>query len=92
MKSKTVKPKPKRKHKWRWLRYRKGDHAHNMVCAAQHWIHQNGGTAVVIGGIGLLDQSYPFVPGSTGRFQVCVGALGVMPKPRKEKAAKEPAA
>jgi hypothetical protein len=76
----TAKPKPRRKRrtrKWVWLRYRKGDHAHNLVCAAQHWIHEQGGTAVVLGGIGLLDQGH-------GRYQVCIGALGIMPV-KKEK-------
>lgn len=64
------------KQKWRWLRYRKGDHAHNLVCAAQHWIHENGGTAVVLGSIGIMDQG-------GCKYQVCIGALGR--KPVKEK-------
>lgn len=72
-----AKAKKKRKARWSWLRYRKGDHAHNLVCAAQHYIHENGGTAVVLGGIGLMDQG-------GGRYQLCVGALGRMP-PKKEK-------
>lgn len=72
-----AKAKKKRKAKWSWLRYRKGDHAHNLVCAAQHYIHENGGVAVVLGGIGLMDQG-------GGRYQLCVGALGRMP-PKKEK-------
>jgi hypothetical protein len=66
----------KRKSKWKWMRYRKGDHAHNLVCAAQHWIHENGGTAIVIGGIGLIDQG-------KAKYQVCIGALGRMPKKKK---------
>lgn len=67
-----AKAKKKRKAKWRWLRYRKGDQAHNLQCAAQQWIHSRGGTAVVLGPIGLLYQG-------GGKYQVCVGALGVMP-------------
>lgn len=67
----------KKKRKWTWLRYRKGDHAHNLVCAAQHWIHENDGTAVVLGKIGLLDQG-------NGRYQVCIGALGKMPQKKPE--------
>lgn len=63
--------------KWKWLRYRKRDHAHNLICAAQHYIHQNGGTAVVLGSIGLMDQG-------GGRYQLCIGALGEMPGKPKE--------
>lgn len=67
----------KRKKKWRWLLYRKGDHAHNLTVAAQRWIHANGGTAVVLGGIGLLNEG-------SHRYQVCVGALGVLPKAKSK--------
>ena len=73
----------KHKHKWRWLRYRKGDVSHNLICAAQRWIHANGGTAVVIGGIGILDEENPFLEGTKGKYRVCIGALGI--KPTKEK-------
>lgn len=75
----------KRKQKWRWLRYRKGDHAHNLICAAQHWIHEHGGCAVVIGGIGILDEENPFLEATKGKFQVCIGALGTKPTKFKEK-------
>lgn len=68
-----AKAKKKRKAKWKWLRYRKRDHAHNMVCAAQHWIHENGGTAVVIGSVGIIDEG-------EGRYQVCIGVLGKIPE------------
>ena len=68
----------KRKQKWRWLRYRKGDHAHNLLCAAQHWAHENGGTMVVEGPIGIMDQG-------GGRYQICVGALGVLPQKTMKK-------
>lgn len=67
----------KTKRKWTWLRYRKKDHVHNLICAAQHWIHENGCTAVVLGGISLLDQG-------GGRYQVCLGVLGKKPEKRKE--------
>lgn len=76
--------KPKRKQKWRWMRYRKGDHAHNLTCAAQRWIHANGGTAVVLGGIGILDEENPFLEGTKGRYQVCVSALGTKPEKKKK--------
>lgn len=79
-----IKPK-KRKQNWRWLRYRKNDLAHNVLCAVQRWIHANGGTAVVLGGIGLMDEHNPFIPGTKGKYQVCVSALGVLPV-KKEKA------
>jgi hypothetical protein len=71
------KKKVKRKRKWTWLRYRKGDHAHNLFYAAQHWIHENGGTAVVLSGISLMDQG-------AGRYQVCIGALGKMPEKKQK--------
>jgi hypothetical protein len=71
-----------RKRKWSWLRYRKGDHAHNLVCAAQHWIHENGGSAIVLGGIGLMDQG-------GGRYQVCIGALGKLPSKKEKKDGKK---
>lgn len=69
--------KKKRKQKWMWLRYRKSDLAHNLQVAAQRWIHANGGTAVVLGRIGVMDEG-------GGRYQVCVGALGRLPV-KKEK-------
>ena len=71
----------KRKHrqKWTWLRYRKNDHAHNLLVAAQKWIHANGGTAVLLGGVGILNEENPLVPGTAGKYQVCIGALGRIP-------------
>lgn len=71
----TAKKKKKRRG-WIWLRYRKKDHGHNLVCAAQHWIHEQGGTAVVIGRIGILDEG-------AGRYQVCVGVLGKKPEKKE---------
>jgi hypothetical protein len=73
-----------KKRKWVWLRYRKRDLAHNVQVAVQRWIHANGGAAVVLGGIGLLDEENPFVPGSKGKYQVCVSVLGILPTPKKK--------
>jgi hypothetical protein len=63
----------KGKHKWRWLRFRKGDHAHNLIVAAQRYIHANKGTAVVLGGIGIMHQG-------EFRYSVVIGATGRPPK------------
>lgn len=68
----------KKKRRWIWLRYRKNDLAHNVQVAVQKWIHGNGGSAIVLGGIGIMDQG-----GS--RYQVCIGAVGKLPvKPEKK--------
>lgn len=69
----------KRKRKWTWLRYRKNDLAHNVLVATQRWIHANGGTAVVIGSIGIMDEGQH-------RYRVCVGALGRLPEKKEKKA------
>ncbi len=68
----------KRKRKWSWLRYRKSDLAHNVQVAVQRWIHANGGTAVVLTGVGVMDEG-------GNRYQVCIGALGLKPTIKKEK-------
>ena len=81
----SKKPKKRRRQKWRWMRYRKGDTAHNLLCATQRWIHANGGTAVVIGSIGVMNEDNPFIAATKGRYRICVGALG-MPPIKKEKA------
>ena len=67
----------KTKRRWRWLKFRKGDHAHNLIVAAQRWIHANGGTAVVLGGIGLMDDPIEF------KYHVVISATGQKPKPKK---------
>jgi len=60
------------------LRFRKNDPAHNLMAATQHWILANGGTAVVLGGVGLMRES-------EYKYQVCIGALGRAPeKPKSE--------
>lgn len=54
------------------LRYRKNDHSHNLLVAANRWIKANGGNAVVLGGIGLeTDGSF--------RYRVSIGAVGKPP-------------
>lgn len=75
--------KKKRKQRWVVLRYRKNDPDHNIIVATQRWIHAHGGTAIVIGGVGILDEENPFVLGTKFKYQVCIGAMGQ--KPMKEK-------
>lgn len=67
----------KKKRNWRWLRFRKKDHSHNLLVAAQRWIHANGGTAIVLGGIGLMDGSLKY------SYNVVVSATGRKPQPKK---------
>ena len=66
------------------MRYRKDDVSHNVLCAVQRWIHANGGTAVVLGGIGIMNEDNPFIAATKGRYRICVGALG-LPPVKKEK-------
>lgn len=54
------------------LRFRKGDHSHNVMVAVQAWLRANGGYALVMGGIGIMRES-------SMKFQVCVGILGRAP-------------
>lgn len=56
------------------LRFRKGDHAHNLQAAAQAWLIANGGDAVVIGGIGIMPDF------GVGKFNICIGIVGTPPK------------
>lgn len=70
----------KRKQKWSWLRYRKNDLPHNMQVAAQRWIHANHGTAVVMGGISIIERP----DARPGQYYVAIGCLGKRPvKPAK---------
>jgi hypothetical protein len=64
------------------MRYRKGDLAHNLMCAAQHFIHANKGTAVVMGPIQVIEM-----PGARpGCYTIGVACLGQKPvNPVKEK-------
>lgn len=64
------------------MRFRKNDPAHNLLAATQHWLRANGGYAVVIGGIGVLDEEHPLLESTRGKFQICVKCLGQ--KPTKE--------
>lgn len=74
--------KKKRKRKWEWLRYHKNDLPHNMQVAAQRWIHANGGTAIVMGGVSLIE-----LPGTrSGNYYVAIGCMGKRPvKPEATK-------
>ena len=66
-----------KKKKWNWLRYRKNDPGHNVIVSVQRWIHANGGTAVVLGGIGLMDMG-------EFRYGVVISATGKRPEKPKE--------
>lgn len=69
-----------KKSKTTLLRFRKGDHAHNLIAAAQRWLRANGGDALVMGGIGILTM-----PGDAeARFSITVGCLGRRPKQMPE--------
>jgi hypothetical protein len=71
-----------RKRRWLWLRYRKGDVAHNLLVAAERYIHANGGTAVVLGGIKVI-QMEP--AGCQLTYNLAIGFLGKnLDPPRKE--------
>lgn len=55
-----------------YLRFRKNDPTHNLIAATQHWIKANGGTAIVLGGIGLLaDGAF--------KYSVCLRVVGRAP-------------
>lgn len=60
------------------LRFRKNDPAHNLQAAAQHWLRANGGDAIVMGGIGILDEG-------AHKFQICVGIVGRKPVKENKK-------
>lgn len=76
----TVK-KAKRKPRWRHMRFRKGDVAHNLLAATQHYVKAKGGTAVVLGGIYIFRE-----PGDLpARYKIAVGCLGRPPIKPEEK-------
>lgn len=75
--SRPRKNRRRRKQKWIWLRYRKNDLAHNVQTAVQRWIHANGGTSVVLGGVGLIDLGTPFDAGI--KYGVVVSCVGIRP-------------
>ncbi len=62
----------RRKPKWTTLRFRKGDAAHNVMAAVQKWVRINKGTAVVMGGISVMEYG-PY------RYGVVVNILGQKP-------------
>ncbi len=63
------------------LRYRKNDPGHNMLVSTQRWIHANGGTALLLGGIDIvqLPEDNPL------KYRVAVVAIGKKPS-KKDKA------
>jgi hypothetical protein len=60
------------------MRFRKGDPAHNLLAATQHWVKANGGDLIVVGGIGLIHNW------DEHKFSVAVGCLGRKPKIEKK--------
>jgi hypothetical protein len=56
------------------MRFRKNDPAHNLLAATQHWIKANGGSVVVIGGIGLMRKPFDEL-----RYQIVVSCMGKPP-------------
>lgn len=71
-----TKPKKRKKPRLIRMRFRKNDPSHNLLAATQAWILANGGSALVIGGIGIMHEGEM-------KYRVCIGALGR--KPTKEK-------
>lgn len=72
----------KRKSKFVRLRFRKGDTAHNLLTAVQHWVHEHGGTVIVGGGIEV--QQWPGM--GTANYRVAVRCMGKLPRGKDEKA------
>lgn len=62
------------------LRFRKADRAHNLQAAVQHWVHANGGSVSVIGGIEIITMpdEAPY------KYRVAVGCLGRRPEKKPE--------
>jgi hypothetical protein len=60
------------------MRFRKGDPAHNLLAATQHWVHANGGKLLVVGGIGLMSNNL-----DRYKFSVVVGCMGRKPEIKK---------
>lgn len=61
------------------MRFRKHDHAHNLLAAAHRWLRANGGDALVIGGIQIISM-----PGDhESKFSVAVGVVGKRPKKKE---------
>lgn len=67
-------PKPvKKKFKSNFIHFRKNDPTHNLIAATQHWIEANGGTALVLGSIGLMYEG-------EFKYSVCMHVVGRPPK------------
>ena len=66
-----------RKHKAVMLRFRKKDPGHNVLAAVSRWVKANGGTILVIGGIGIMPGEGAF------QYYVTVQCMG-QPPIRKE--------
>ena len=62
------------------MRYRKGDLAHNLMCAAQRYIHANKGTAVVMGPIQVIEMPYA----RPGSYTIGIACLGQKPTKREK--------
>lgn len=71
----------RRKPKFIKLRFRKNDPDHNLLAAAQHWVHAHGGTIIVGGGIEL--QQWPGAP--MGQYRIAVRCVGRLPKGKDDK-------
>jgi hypothetical protein len=78
-KKKTKKLRPRRQT---MLKFRSCSPGHNLLVAASHWVKANGGNAVVLGGIGIMDEEKIFIEGHEGQYQVCIKCVGR--KPTKE--------
>ena len=69
------KPKKRWKPTFRMMRYRKHDPAHNMLVATQRYIHANGGSVTIIGGVEV--QQFGEGP---NHFRIAVRCLGTPPE------------
>lgn len=74
--------KKRAKPKWRIMRFRKKDHTHNLMAAAVKWIHANGGTAVVIGGVEVQDWGE-----GAYKYRVALNVVGQKPAKKKPEGA-----
>jgi hypothetical protein len=63
------------------MRFRKNDHAHNLLAAVERYIRANGGKVIVIGGIEI--QKWP--DDGEFKFKVAVGCSGRQPKKPESK-------
>lgn len=66
------------KRKTTTLRFRKNDPGHNVLAAVSRWVKANGGSTVVIGGIGIMPGDRKFV------YYVMVQCMGNEPIRKNE--------